>query len=101
MPNVSIVLNAEIVPLSTLAELYEEHPECSKPQKLVKAGHLIYMQGQPMDIGVMPNGTEQGNPVVMIAFKLPDGRGVLVETTLKLFLTAADAFRTKYGDLLI
>lgn len=51
----------------------------------------------PVAIGGMPKGTESGNPTLMIAFDL--GEQVLVaETTLALFLTAADAFKAKYGD---
>lgn len=51
----------------------------------------------PIVVGGMPEGTESGKPVVMIGFDL--GEQVLVaQTTLALFLSAADAFKAKYGD---
>ncbi len=48
-------------------------------------------------IGGMPRGTTSGNPTVMIGFKVPEGY-LVGETTLALFLTAADALKAKHGD---
>ena len=42
-------------------------------------------------VGVMPNGTDSGRATVMLEVSLPDGRIVIAETTLRLFLTAAAA----------
>lgn len=39
------------------------------------------------------DGTVEGRPVVMLAFRLPDGRRVLAKTTHRLFDAAASAFR--------
>jgi len=48
-------------------------------------------------IGGMAEGTENGKPVVMIGLDM--GESVLVvQTTLALFLTAAEAFKARYGD---
>lgn len=54
----------------------------------------------PITIGGMAKGTENGKPVVMIAIEDPDGSSnlVIVQTTLALFLTAADALKAKWGD---
>jgi hypothetical protein len=50
-------------------------------------------------IGGMSKGTENGKPVVMIAMEdRLDGVLQVSETTLALFLTAADVFKAKYGD---
>lgn len=50
-------------------------------------------------IGGMPRATDSGKPGVMIALEQPGGNGFLVaETTLALFLTAADALKAKHGD---
>lgn len=55
-------------------------------------------------VGGMPEGTESGKPTVMVALELESGedegsKGFLVaETTLALFLTAADTLKAKYGD---
>ena len=48
-------------------------------------------------IGGMGHGTEADKPVVMIGLDM--GEGVLVaQTTLALFLSAADALKARYGD---
>jgi hypothetical protein len=49
-------------------------------------------------IGGLGRGTMEGNPVAVIAAKLPDGKTLVAQTSLKLFLTAADALKAKYGD---
>lgn len=49
-------------------------------------------------IGGMQNATEDGNPVVMIGFDEGRGGVRVAQTTLKLFLSAADALKAKYGD---
>jgi hypothetical protein len=41
----------------------------------------------------MPRGTTSGNSTVAIRFDMPDGAIILIETTMALFLTAADAMR--------
>jgi len=57
---------------------------------------VVEHKGQ-VSVGGMPNGTTSGKPVVMIGLTMPD-HILVVETTLALFLTAADALKTKYGD---
>jgi len=42
-------------------------------------------------VGVLPNGTEQGRACVELLIRLPDGRVVVAETTLRLFNLAARA----------
>lgn len=50
-------------------------------------------------IGGMGNGTTSGKPVVHIGLDDPETGGFLVvQTTLAMFLTAADALKAKYGD---
>lgn len=48
-------------------------------------------------IGVLPNGTHAGKPVVIVKIKLPDGSVVLGQTTLGLMQTAMLAFTARYG----
>jgi hypothetical protein len=52
------------------------------------------------DLGVacLPHGMLSGAPSVMIRINEADGRVALGETSLALFLQAADAFRARYGD---
>jgi len=49
-------------------------------------------------VACLEGGTASGAPSVALGFELPDGKVVIAETTLKLFLTAADVLRAKYGD---
>jgi hypothetical protein len=49
-------------------------------------------------VAAMARGTQSGKPTVMCRVNLPDGSVVVAETTLALFLAAADAFRIRHGD---
>ncbi len=49
-------------------------------------------------VGGMPEGTDSGKPTVMVALDLEDGVFLVAETTLALFLTAADGLKARYGD---
>jgi hypothetical protein len=64
--------------------------------------YLVAKQEGEVIVGGMPEATASGNPGVMIAFGSfgpKDSEGFLVaETTLTLFLTAADALKARYGD---
>jgi hypothetical protein len=42
-------------------------------------------------IGILPNGTQQQRACVELLIRLPDGRTVIAETTLRLFNVAARA----------
>lgn len=48
-------------------------------------------------IGVLPKGMSSGKPSIGIGIKLPDGRTILVQTSLRLFHAAAKVFAAKYG----
>lgn len=52
----------------------------------------------PIIVGGMPDGTESGKPVVMIAWE-EDGVVHVAQTTLMLFLSAAAALKARYEDL--
>ena len=54
---------------------------------------------QPITVAALDQGMTSGKPSVAIAIPLEDGRIVLAETSMRLFLAAARAFRTRYGDL--
>lgn len=50
-------------------------------------------------VGGMAHGTATGKPVVHICLEDPETGGFLVaQTTLALFLTAADILKAKHGD---
>jgi len=54
--------------------------------------------GTSLRVGVLRRGTREGRPTVAIVAELEDGTAVLLQTTLRLFLAAADAFRARHGD---
>lgn len=60
-----------------------------------KLGHTT----EPIRIVGLAGGMESGNPSVCIGSFLPhDGGCVIAETSLALFLTAADALKARFGD---
>jgi hypothetical protein len=48
---------------------------------------------QDLEIAMLQSGMASGAPSVSMRFELPDGRTMLAQTSLKLFLSAARAFR--------
>jgi hypothetical protein len=56
-------------------------------------GNLIHLSnGHVIEIAMLKNGTVQGKPSLSIRMNLPDGKVLIAETTLDLFLAAARAF---------
>jgi len=62
-----------------------------------KAGKLIEIPGS-FEVAVLEGGMDSGAPSVAFRFDLPDGKVVFAQTSLKLFLSAADLFKVKFGD---
>lgn len=88
MPSVVITPNIEDAPWSDLKAL---HDSC---------GILLAMgnDNPALRIGGLPRGTKGGKTSVSIAVTLSDGSVVLTETTLVLFLAAADLLRATYPE---
>lgn len=59
--------------------------------------HKVKVHEGGVVIGGMSNGTQEGKPTVMIGLE-QGGNFLVAETTLRLFLTVADALKAKYGD---
>lgn len=53
---------------------------------------------EPIEVCALAEGMASGKPSVTVRMNLPDGSVVLGETSLALFLTAADLFKTSHGD---
>jgi hypothetical protein len=51
-----------------------------------------------VQFGALPGGMASGAASISMRMDLPDGRIVFWQTSLALLLTAADAFKAKYGD---
>lgn len=52
----------------------------------------------PIGVTGLEGGMKSGKPSAALRLDLPDGRIVIAETSLALFLTAADALKARYGD---
>jgi hypothetical protein len=52
---------------------------------------------EPATIAALPRGMASGKPSVAIHFELPNGEGVVFETSLQLLLSAADALKARHG----
>lgn len=67
-----------------------------------EAGTLVWLglgNGvPPIQIGALAGGMTSGEPSVAIRLDLPDGRTVVAELSLRLFMAAAHAFAARYGD---
>lgn len=63
-------------------------------------GDVIHLGNDAPPIGVtaLAGGMTSGRTSVMLRLDLPDGRVVLAETSLRLFLMAAAGLRARYGD---
>lgn len=51
-----------------------------------------------MEIAGLSGGMTSGRPSVALRINLPDGRVVIAETSMRLFLSAADVFRARYQN---
>lgn len=98
MPSIGIVLDAERTGLAAVRDLCARRGT-DDVSDLVSRGDVIHLGADAsIEIGALPAGMASGKPSIAFGFALPDGRVVLAESSLQLLLTAADAFRAKYGD---
>ena len=56
------------------------------------------LRSESIEMAVLKGGMASGKPSVAIRIDLDDDSVVFAETSLALFLSAADAFKAKYGD---
>lgn len=66
--------------------------------ELAKPGAKVVHTQSPIGVTGLAGGMQSGAPSVALRVDLPDGTAVIAETSLALFLTAADALKAKYGD---
>lgn len=59
---------------------------------------LDVASGDRLAIAGLERGMVSGAPSVMVRIDWADGRVAIAETSLKLFLAAADALKARYGD---
>lgn len=72
----------------------------SYPDLARRAADVIHLGegAPPIGVTALAGGMASGRTSVMLRLDLPDGRVVLAETSVRLFLLAADALRARYGD---
>jgi len=73
----------------TVSEPKSEYLEALRNKEIIE-GELQIITG-------VPEGTAKGKPTVGFIIKLPDGRYVWAETTLKIFQTCSTGLTAKYG----
>lgn len=61
-------------------------------KEVIHLGNL----SMPIQIATLPGGLSSGKTSVSIRIDLPDGKVVIAETTLALFLSAAETFKVHY-----
>lgn len=83
MPILEIKLHGD----GAFADLQAQHGEA-----------IVVPNEQPIRIAALDSGMVSGLPSVAFGMVLPDGRWVFAETSLRLFLTAADALKARFGD---
>lgn len=64
----------------------------------IKDGSVTWLKdGVVLSIAALSKGMASGKPSISIRIDLPDGKVVIAETSMRLFLGAAEAFKAKYG----
>lgn len=109
MPGMRVILDGDGALRALIRKAYKD---CDVPFNLPAVappgGGLIALSAEAVitippesDIIVscLDRGTKEGRPTIALGFQLPDGRAVWAQTTVRLFLQAADAMRAKYGDV--
>jgi hypothetical protein len=89
MPSLNIVPDVDVDGFRVLR---------GKSGEEISRGLIHLADGAHIEIGGLSGGMESGKPSVAFCFLLPDGRPVVAETSLALFLTAADVLRARHGD---
>lgn len=63
-----------------------------------KEERVIHLTG-PFTVAALERGMRSGNPSLSIRIDLPDGRVVVQETSMRMWLTVARALEGKFGRL--
>lgn len=67
----------------------------------LKGKEIIHLANDapPVEVAVLDGGLASGRPSVAIRINLPDGTPVIVETSARLFVSAARMISTKFPNL--
>jgi hypothetical protein len=72
------------------------------PDLAEKVDSVIHLSNDapPLQIATLSDGMTSGNPSMALRIDLPDGRVVMMETSVRLFLQAARIIAARYPDAL-
>ncbi|MEE9390573.1 MAG: hypothetical protein V3U91_04955 [Candidatus Aminicenantaceae bacterium] len=59
---------------------------------------LIHLRDTQIEIAALSKGMKSGKPSISMRIDLPDGKTVLIETSMRLFIGAAVAFEQRYAQ---
>jgi len=62
----------------------------------IKSAKVIWLREGAISIAALSKGMKSGKPSISIRIDLPDGRTLVAETSMRLFLSAAEAFKQRY-----
>ena len=81
-----------MIPLRIVLDADGAFPELEGSQ--VRKAHAA----RSIAVAALQGGLKSGGTSIAFVIPLEDGSHVFAETTLKLFLTAADAMKARFGD---
>lgn len=68
------------------------------PDLVSRMDDVIHLKDEDViQVSALSAGMESGRPSVAFRFDLPDGQVVIAETSVRLFLVAAEILRARYG----
>jgi hypothetical protein len=56
------------------------------------------VEGTMTKMALLTSGMVSGRPSIGIIIEMPDGTAAFAQTSLRMLLTACDAFKAKHGD---
>lgn len=65
---------------------------------LADKGKKVHWVEDTIEVSALVGGMASGKPSVGLRLNLPDGSVCIAQTSLALFLTAAEALKARYGD---
>lgn len=77
----------------------DEHPEVAGRYlpTTVARSEIIFLQGSEVHVASLDAGTVQGQPTMSFAFKMPDGKVAIVESTLRNMVSTVRAICAAHG----
>lgn len=62
----------------------------------IKSDKVIWLREGTISIAALSKGMKSGKPSISIRIELPDGKTLIAETSMRLFIATAEAFEQRY-----